>query len=419
MTLQVKISNGATTRFLTLIIFSTAVAPFVGADERNYVVIVWSIALCVILILRRNINPQLSLVLLFLAYCFVINLLHYESARWSSYAYTVVLSLAYVCFGSLPRLTVSSVNRLAATLRLLLVSYASIGVIQYLMLVTGIRPLNGIVYDGALRENLLSVEPAHAALTVCMIFLAHRRLVHVTYGRPFVRRHVGFSAAAMLIAVFFTGSSMGVLGVLVITVLMFPVVSVAAASVGALTLVLAHGIIHWVPLERLYKFIDALSSLNVHTLAVADNSGSIRIQPVLLYFRDLNLDKLSAWIGSGADSQSKFFYGQIIGAPAKWSSGFFPGTFVDYGLVGGALFFLFVMPRGIVKVSPGFIVFFAIFMTTHWFNSQVFWLYLMLAHTLVKAAPVSVAGQPARDDASDGRLGRVGVRLARLRRSNL
>lgn len=382
MNLQLTRNNINSALVLT---FSTAFAPLVGSDQRNFLVIFMCILASAALLLTRRFPRQVFLIYLFAVYALVVNLVNHDTVRWSSFFYTALFLSSYAFYTLKQTLDLAEIHKLSTIIYYLIFAYAIVGLIQYISLLTGIEPINGILYGGPLRQNMLSVEPSHAALTISMLYIVHHHLVHLVADSRERQKKVLYAAIAAVAGIAFSGSSMGVLAILAIFVTLYPMASLFLSPIVLILLSSALWLSDWEPTARLFGFLGSLPSANAYTIAAVDHSASIRLQPVLVYVRDINFGSLEFWFGSGASSQLQFLFSKIIGAPDLWVSGFIPGALIDYGLIGVAIFFLVVFPFRIIRVSPVLFVYFLLFMTTHWFNSQIFWLFLFFAHTLIVA----------------------------------
>lgn len=131
-------------------------------------------------------------------------------------------------------------------------------------------------------------------------------------------------------------------------------------------------------LQRSLAFLTALSSMEIGTIVDADQSGAMRVMPLLVYLNKVNIGQFSAWYGQGLAEIAYYIQGELIGAGDMVAAGFIPGFLIAFGIIGTAFFVYIYLLRFLTKKTfPLTLLWLFLFATAAW-NSQLFWYGLML-----------------------------------------
>jgi hypothetical protein len=368
---------------LTLIfVFATAFAPLIGVDQRNYLVIFFSIlSVPLIMFLRFRLKKELLLVIAALVYPWLVTLFKGTLGDLTTTGYTTLLATGYLAVvGGLRsgHIELESVRKL---LKGLIFLYALVSVLQLLTSFAGLPVLNLILSKGVWSYNSLAVEPSHAGRAMAMTMLTYLMLSREWGDRAqflnIFRKH-GRTVGAFVVSIGLTGSATGVIAA--------PLAILLALSKRWIFVLSGLLLMAWPMLylidspvvRRALMFMTAVPTMNITAIVAADQSGALRVLPVLLYLDKASIGDVNFWLGGGPGAISAYVKGELVGAGDLVAAGFIPGYLISYGVV-GTLFFLyaFVFRFLTAFVLPIVVLWLFLFGVTAW-NTQLFWFGLIL-----------------------------------------
>lgn len=389
-----------------LFIFATAFAPFIGGDQRNYLVILTGLlAGPIILIFRFSLGADLIWVSVVALDLLMVVLLKGQSGDFSTIGYTAVFMLAYLAFVGGIRTHRIEIETILTFLRKLIYLFTAVSILQLITSFIGLPVLNKMLSKGLWSYNSLAVEPSHAGRFLAITMLTYLILLREsspTSGR--ILDHLRGQRnviAAFLVCIWLTGSALAaiaaplallfsfrtrwMLGLLVLISISWPMLYLIDVPV----------------IQRALIFVTALPSMEITTIVEADQSGALRILPLLIFLEKASVTDLSFWVGGGIDAIRGYVQGELIGAGDAAGAGFIPGYIIVFGMVGTFLFmWAFVFRFLNIVTLPIAVLWILLFSSSAW-NSQLFWYGLMLlrlAHyftntTQSTALPTSTKGR--------------------------
>lgn len=366
-----------------LVTFGTAISLFVLGDQRNVLVIlVAALSLPCIIILRlpleRDFGPSAAAI----AYLIVVELAHGGAANFTSLGYTGMFALSYIAFAGTLEGGFIDRERLIELLRQLIFAFAAVSVAQMICSLAGLPILNGMLSKGAWSYNSLAVEPSHAARALSFTLLAY--LILARRGGPALSlrdlwRREKWVLVAFAVTQVLTGSSLAA-ALLPLTIVLALQLRWLMACCGLL--VVAWPFLQSVEVEsvrRLVGFLTALPTLDIMALVQADQSGAVRVMPLLLFLQSASLDNPTVWFGGGYQVVNQYIQGNLVGAGEDAAmAGFIPGYIMITGITGTALFLRAYMFRfASMETLPLLLLWIPALASSAW-NSQIFWYSLLL-----------------------------------------
>jgi hypothetical protein len=378
-----------------LVSFGTAISLFVLGDQRNtLVILVAALALPTIIVLRLPLERDFGSSAAAIAYLIVVELAHGGATNVTSLGYTGMFALSYIAFAGTLESGFVDRERLIELLRLMVFAFGAISVAQMLCSLAGLPIPNGMLSKGAWSYNSLGVEPSHAARALSFTMLSY--LILARRGGPALslrdlwRREkwvlVAFTACQVL-----TGSSLAV-ALLPLTIVL--ALSVRWIAGCAVLLIMVWPFLQSVELEsvhRLQSFLTALPTMDIMALVQADQSGAVRVMPMILFLQSASLNDPSVWFGGGYQIVNQYVQGRLVGvAEDAAMAGFIPGYIMITGIIGTALFFRAYLIRfANLQTLPLILLLGPAVGNSAW-NSQIFWYSLLLlraVHHFTKSSP--------------------------------
>ncbi len=267
--------------------------------------------------------------IIYLIYQYIVASFHPETFRWSTYLYSVLLVLTYICFYNLVFIErVFKIEHFIRICKWLITLYFIVCIIQQVLTLAGIGyfPLLNMmqVLDRGLGCQSLAAEPSHFARIMLVFYYAYVKCSEYKRDEgPFTISEL-FSGEHKRISIMFLWMmlTMGS-GTAYVCLILFSlyfvrwhnwyyVIPVLAICYG---LIQASGI---ESLDRATATIEATTTLDKNAVMETDHSASARITP-LLNTLSADYTKTETWFGYGIDAGIKDKYNRTI--------------FHDYGLI--------------------------------------------------------------------------------------
>jgi hypothetical protein len=368
---------------IVLVVFGTALSPFILSDQRNVLVIlVAALALPAIIMLRLPIGGDVGWSTAVTVYLLVAEMINGGVANFSSLGYTGMFVLAYIAFCGTLQAGAVTRDQLMALLRRLIQAYFLVSVIQLVFDKVGLPVPNHILSKEAWSYNTLGVEPSHSARSLAFTLLAYLILARRDGPAPSVAqlwRAEKPTLVAFTISLILTGSSLAV-AILPLTIVM--ALRLRWVAVGCVVLVFAWPYLQTVEIEsirRVIAFLTALPSMDIMSMVQADHSAALRVMPLIIFMQTATLSDPSVWFGGGYDDITHYIQGHLVGvAKDVAAAGFIPGYVMICGIVGAALFCHAYLFRFLNRQTlPLILLWIPILANCAW-NSQIFWYSLAL-----------------------------------------
>lgn len=363
-------------QFLVLILLSYAFvfSAFIDTGQRNYLVLLAAIIGGLLYLPLKLALPR-NLFWAFLVFSIMsIGTLSAEGfGGLDTLALTFVYALGYFAIASLLGRVEDKRAFLMKVMRWIIFAFAILSVVQMVTSLAGFPVPNQIGSKGLWSYNSLAFEPSQLGRVVGVSMLCYLMLSRLP-GEPERPRARQKILMAFLATMLLSGSALAAVAILFVYGL--------SRSLPWLVLIVIVSILIWPmfllvdfePLQRFALLVTNLGSLDVDQVLAADHSGGIRLAPLLIYLRDGSMAEPGFWFGYGTEGLAQFFQGKILGIQDESiGAGFLPGFAVVYGGLTFAFFIWVFAFRQANRTTMPVITFFAIFMTSSAWNTQVFW----------------------------------------------
>ena len=284
-------------------------------------------------------SKALILGVIYLVFQYTVASFHPESFRWSTYIYSILLVLTYVCFYNLVYIEkVFTIDHFIKICKWFMMAYFVVCIIQQALIVLGINYLPVInlmiVLDRGIGCQSLAMEPSHFGRFMLVFYYAYVKCQEYKRDEgPFTLREL-FSGEHKWVTIRFLWMmlTMGS-GTAFVCLILFSLYFVRKHNWYYVTpmLVICYIIIQasgFEQLDRATSVINATTTLDKEDINEADGSAASRISPII---NSINADfsKKETWLGYGID------YGKNKGTFYKQT-----GTmFDDYGFI----FYIFTL----------------------------------------------------------------------------
>lgn len=340
---------------------------------------------------------QATLITLFAAYMILVNLDHYSSIKVSSFVYTLLFLTTFSYYLCLIYKAPMALGSYIGTIRYLIVAYCVALIVQQVASRLGLPIINLIASDAdKFRFNALAPEPSHSAriLTLLMYSFIVANNAQSDWRLSFkdLWKRERLTIVAFLYAMLSMGSAAAVIFLCLLAVQLLKVRDFLWLILFCLVAFIGAKSVDYVPLTRSIAFLEAFMTLDQSAMFKADGSGAIRVVTIMIYLDRLDLSDAMFWLGGGTAYDHKFFFGLLPGvAKRDTGGGSLTSVLLDYGLIGGFLFTLMFMSAcASFRVWLG-LALWAVMIPSTPFNTQVFWLSLMLLATNKRIASLTSA----------------------------
>lgn len=371
---------------LVVLIFGTALSPFVMADQRNILVILLSVlALPLILFFKFSVGRDF-----WWGMAVIFNLLfvdvYYGANNLSSVIYTAIFIMAYVASASALESGYIRKDKVCKLLHYLLLAFFFVSVVQLLFSFLGLTIPNNILNKGMWSYNSLFVEPAQASKVVVLTYFCYLLLsvgVKNKISLYFIFVENKFVTLPVFVIMLLTGSATAIAGLFLMFVFSFGYRSFLIAVVF---LALCWPILMMVDVERISRLVlllSAIPSMDVASVTAADHSGAIRILPIIIFISQADISDTMFWFGGGYESIGLLLRGTLLGVDKDVvMAGFVPAYMIVTGVLGFALFFWAFIARFLnASTFSYFMLWIPLMIVTAW-NTQLFWYSVVLFRIL-------------------------------------
>ena len=296
-------------------------------------------SIIVLLLFTFKVSKAMVWGVVYLVLQYAVAMFHPESFRWSTYLYSVLLVLTYICFYNLVYIEkVFTIDHFIKICKWFMMAYFIVCIIQQILTIAGIGYLPALnmmqELDRGIGCQSLSMEPSTFGRFMLVFYYAYVKCSEYKRDEgPFTLREL-FSGEHKWVTIRFLWMmlTMGS-GTAYFCLILFALYFVRKHNwyyiiptlIGCYLLIQNSGI---EALDRTTNTIEATTTLDKETIQETDGSAAARISPII---NSLNADfsKKETWLGYGID------YGKNAGTYYKQT-----GTiFDDYGF----LFYIFTL----------------------------------------------------------------------------
>lgn len=375
---------------LIIILISLAVSPAfaLGEGNRNLLLIgVMAISPIIILYYGRfdRINMWLAL---FMASVLLFPLIfHPESMRWSTVLYSVMFGLTFMAYQELLKHSYFTPINYQFLLKYLIYAYAITLLIQQFCVLTGLPIFNVSNYfpNEPWKLNSLAAEPSHSARIAVLLMYCYITITELRqkrkYNFQFNIKNDKWVWLSFIWVMVTMGSGTAFL-FMVIVLLKFVRLKnlVPLFVIGCAILFLVNNF-EITAFERTYKGVIATLTLNEDAILQADHSAAIRIVPMIIIAKMLNLTTWNGWFGHGIDYVGTFLSDYLPGVAEGTSGGGLFQLWIEYGFISFILFIVFSLTNTYKKGDYLSFLFWFMLVFLYGINSQIVWLCIVLLFT--------------------------------------
>lgn len=265
----------------------------------------------VLLFYTFNTSKALILGVIYLIFQYSVANFHPETFRWSTYIYSLLLVLTYVCFYNLVYIEkVFTIEHFIRICKWFMMAYFIVCIIQQVFLLAGISymPIINLwkILDRGIGCNSLSIEPSTFGRFMLVFYYAYVKCQEYKRDEgPFTLSEL-FSGEHKWVTIRFLWMmlTMGS-GTAFVCLILFALYFVRKDNwyyimpilVVCYALIQASGVEH---LDRATSVINATTTMNIEQVQETDGSAASRISPII---NSINADfsKKETWLGHGID----------------------------------------------------------------------------------------------------------------------
>ena len=376
---------------LLLIVIALATSPAfaLGQANKNLLLIgVMSISPMLIIFFNNFQKSDIWIIILVVLVLIIPNINHPTTMRWST-----VLYMCMFCFTFMAYTRLLSKSKLAPLdfmkiLRVLIIAYAVVLIIQQICVLFGLPIFNvsGYSISNPWKLNALSSEPSHTSRIVAFLMYCYIIVKELVLKRPYSLKKDAANDKWLWISFFCTMTTIGASTsflFLPLVLLKFIRLKDLLPLVFLITTIFGISIFFGVTaFERAYNVFIAVLSLNPEIITNADHSASIRIVPILVLIPLLNITTLDGLFGHGIDYVGSILYLMVPGIEKGMPGGGLMQLWLDYGFIiflvftFGSIYFTFSKRN---KLS---IIFWFFLVLMYGVNNQILWLFIIFMYTV-------------------------------------
>ncbi|HAB40031.1 MAG TPA: hypothetical protein DCE52_18870 [Rhodobacteraceae bacterium] len=372
----------------SLIIFGTAFQPFLGDDNRNFLLIGF-MAISPLIFLFRYIVQDFFLLLFCLSIIIIQPLANPESIRWSTIFFTLMFSLSYTAYQNLLKETRFKIESFIFIVRSLMYAFIIVYLIQQVSVLVGFTIINESNYSitQKWKLNSLSAEASHAARIINILMFSYISLEELRRGENYSFKIHFWNDRYLIIGYLWmclTMQSTTALIFLIIVLMKVLKVNIiplltASAFLVIILITLSSGEITY----RFLNFVQAFSTFDYVILMEMDHSGSLRIAPLLVLSDLIDPFSFKGLFGHGIDSVSAFMSNYISGVHKGYTGGGMLRVWYEYGFFTTAFFIVFTLRVTASLKSISYFLFWLNIVFVGGPNNQIVWMYIMLFSSLI------------------------------------
>ena len=376
--------------FLIIILISLAIAPAIvlGEGNRNLFLIGVMFISPIIILTSKRFKRSNVWLLLFMASIVLIPLVHQPaSMRWSTVMYSVMFGLTFIAYVQLLYKKSFTVENYQKLLKYLIYAYFIVLLIQQFCVLTGLPIFNLSNYNLSepWKLNSLAPEPSQSARIVALLMYCY-----ITIKELIVKRKYNFRLDikddkwiwfSFLWTMLTMGSGTAFLFIIIVLLKFIRFKSLIPLIIIFAGIGLFVNMMGIDSSERTFKVFIATLTLDVDTIVRADHSASLRIIPMILIAKTMDLTTINGWFGHGIDYTIIFLSGKIPGVNEGFSGGGLLQFLLEYGLISFMLFVIFSFANSVKKGDYLSIVFWFMLVFLNGVNSQIVWLTIILLFT--------------------------------------
>ena len=377
---------------IIIFIIALCVSPAfaLGEGNRNLLLIGLMGVTPLILVSKPMFMPRVDLGCVFICTALIIFplLAHPDTMRWSTVLYSCMFFLLFATMARLCKWSDFSLQGYTTLLRWLIYAFSVVLIIQQFCVLMGLPIFN--VSNYYLLEpwklNSLTSEPSHTArfLTVLMYsFLWMQRLENggetLSWKDSYKNDKWVWIAFLWVMLTMMSGTAM-----LMLCAVLFSFLSrkhIAYVIMFVVAVAIFGSTIEYKPVQRFYKFSEAVLSLDKNKMVSVDHSASMRVVPFITCVEQINLSTADGWFGKGIDHGTRVLYQHLKGVRKGYTGGGYALLSLEYGFIVFLMlcaFTLFICYNRESKIMSLFLWFICCFGLG--VNTQIGWAFIILSY---------------------------------------
>lgn len=354
---------------ITALCISPAFA--IGAGARNLLLITLMGISPIIFIIYPVFGKIDIIVLLLISTTISFPLLnHPETMRYSTILYTCMFFLYFMVIYRLLYFSDSSAKSYGKLLRILILAYSCVLLIQQFCVLIGLPIFNVSNYNitEPWKLNSLMSEPEHSGRMIGLLMFSYLTIQDCIHSKKLTFIESWNSDKFVWIAFLWSMLTMVSAGAylflfLVILKFLNKRQLIPLACIVTILIIIAVSL-EIKPFMRTYKLILSLFTFDIKEIYRTDQSGALRFVPSLICIEKIDLSTFDGWFGHGVDYVKGFIYRFLPGVAKGYVGG---GSFqyaLEYGFINFIIYCCFS--------------FYACFNKEHKIVTIIFWFFSVL-----------------------------------------
>jgi hypothetical protein len=270
-------------------------------------------------------------------------------------------------------------------LKAIIYAYFFVLLIQQVCVLLGLPIFMVSSYDPStpFKLNSLSAEPSHSARIVPLLFYSYIVVKEHTLGRKYLFKDIGsekFLWFSFLWTMITMESGTAFIFLLVIFLRFLNVKNIIIFILIALVVSLILKDMHFAPVDRAYKFLSAIFTLDSDFILETDHSGALRVVPIMILADLVDVSTFSGLFGNGIDYVSTFLWRYIPGVPQGITGGGMLLVWMEYGFISFMIFIIFSLLATFDSKNLLSLFFWFILVFMYGINNQIVWLVIMILY---------------------------------------
>ena len=337
-------------------------------------------------------KKEIPLYLLLLGVIFL-PLIHWNSFRFSTVAYSAIFILTFICYRRFLRTSVLSKNRYLGVVQKIIYAYFFVLILQQLSVFVGIPVFNQCwKFPNPFKLNSLAHEPSYIGGTLALFMFSYAKLWKEGQKSKFSQKNVFWENKKLWLAFSYVMLTCGSSWTLMAFALIFAYFLWKERMWKSILLSLFAGIcglIYFGSVEVVKRWIDLMPAIvtgNTEIIGALDLSAAARINPVLYYFQDFNIFSFNTWFGYGVDYSKTHTIVRLLDSydymeQGNATGGLFPAFFLDYGLIGGGLFLWNLKKFAVKRICSFLFILWLFCFLPIGFNTYMTWLFFIISYS--------------------------------------
>ena len=326
---------------ILLILISVSPAFALGEGNRNLLLIATMCFSPLFLLYRYKVISKIDAPLLLLCFCLVLFPLaaHPETMRWSTVLYSCLFCLFFMTYAHVLLNSRLPVIEYVDLLKGLLFAFCIVLVLQQICVFLQLPVINLSNYDPETpwKLNSLSSEPSHSARFVAILMYSFLWMQDLIYSK-----RAGFwesfkNNKKVWFAFFWVMlTSVSGTAIILLVVIFLRYINKQHIIRVVFIVIMALFVLKYVeyePVDRVYRFSQAVITLDQNAMVEADHSASLRLLPFMVCLEQLDLSTVDGWFGHGIDYVSEMMYREIPGIKEGYASGGYMLIALEYGFI--------------------------------------------------------------------------------------